>query len=70
LKDRNGNTANAGANPFDNVSFRKTGKALSTVVKLYDPTDFWGRSTETYNNIKAKMEEWIEEAIEIRGKYD
>jgi hypothetical protein len=66
LKDRSGNTAWSGGNPFDHVTFKSDGSALSSVVKLYDPTDFLFGSTETYANIKRGLAGWIEEAITIR----
>jgi len=69
LKDRRGYTSSSGSNPFDHVTFTKSNKPLSSVVKLYDPTDFFCSSTETYGNIRNNLVDWIEEAIEIRNKY-
>lgn len=65
LKDSNGNQANKGSNPFDN--FNVEGKSLSSIVKCYNPP--YSLSTNVYDYIKANIEDWIEEAIEIRNKY-
>jgi hypothetical protein len=67
LKDRNGATSYAGGKPFDYVTFTKDNAALSSVVKLYDPTSIFGDSTVTYANIKRDLAGWIEEAIRIRN---
>jgi len=49
-----------GQNPFDQFNF-DSGKKLSNVVKCYNPS-----STDVYNDIKNNIENWIEEAIQIR----
>jgi hypothetical protein len=56
-----------GANPFDNVTFNKTQKKLSTVAPLKTPAG--ADSKATYATIAANIEAWIEEAIEIRANY-
>jgi hypothetical protein len=66
LKDREQKTSSAGANPFDYITFDGNGNKLSSVVKLHDPTDFWGNSTTTYANIKKDLSKWIEDAIKQR----
>jgi MTH538 TIR-like domain (DUF1863) len=66
LKDMAGNTVSSGGNPFDSVTFTSDGSKLSSVVKLYDPTNYVLGSTETYANIKKGLAGWIEEAIAIR----
>ena len=65
LKDRQGNTSSAGANPFDYVYHAATNRRLSEYVKLHDPTSFWG-SSETYSNIKNNLASWVETAIKQR----
>ena len=65
LKDLNGYTSSRGSNPFDHVKFTKSGAALSTVVKLYDPT-VTNDSKATYAKIADNLEAWVEEAIKIR----
>lgn len=70
LKDNDQNTASSGGNPFDHVTFTKTGTTLSAVVKLHDPTDWWEGSSGTYRNIKKNLAGWIEEALEIRSQHD
>lgn len=64
LKDSNGNQANKGNNPFD--AFSVNGKILSSIVKCYNPP--YSTSTYVYDHIKDNIEDWIEEAIEIRNK--
>ncbi len=56
---RNGKS-NKGANPFD--QFTLDGSKLSSVVKCYNPS-----STDAYNDIKNNIEDWIEEAIQLRS---
>lgn len=56
---RNGKS-NKGDNPFD--QFTIGGVKLSSKVKCYNPS-----STDTYNEIKNNLEDWIEEAIKIRN---
>jgi hypothetical protein len=68
LKNLSGYTATAGSNPFSYVSLTKTGEALSSIVKLYDPT-VYGDSKATYKNIADNLEILVEEAIKIRAKY-
>ena len=66
LKDLNGLTSSAGSNPFDFVTFKQSGKKLSSIVKVYDPTVF-SDSKATYKNIADGLERWVTEAIEIRN---
>ena len=66
LKDKDGNQSTKGRNPFDD--FIINGKNMSSIVKVYDPP--YSTSTYVYNYIKENLADWIEEAIEIRGKYD
>lgn len=65
LKDSAQNQAKKGANPFN--GFTVDGKSLSSIVKCYDPG--YSTSSNTYNHIKENIDDWIEEAIEIRSKY-
>lgn len=64
LKNRLGQQASIGSNPFDVVRFEGTGLALSSKVKLYDPP--YTGSTEVYDYIKRNISEWVEEAVRIR----
>lgn len=57
---RNGKS-NKGPNPFDQFNLND-GSKLSSVVKCYNPS-----STDAYNDIKNNIEDWIEEAIQIRS---
>lgn len=58
---RNGK-CNKGENPFE--QFKLNGTNFSKIVKCYNPTRY-----DAYNDIKNNIENWIEEAIEIRNQY-
>lgn len=60
LKDPRTGTCSQGANPFDQFTF-DSGKKLSSVVKCYNP-----KSNDAYNDIATNIENWIEEALNIR----
>ena len=64
LKDRDGNQANKGRNPFED--FNVNGKSLSSIVKCYNPP--YSTSTNVYSYIENNIKDWIEEAIEIRAE--
>jgi hypothetical protein len=64
LKSREGYQTNRGANPFDHVTL-KSGKKLSSVVKLYDPP--YSGSTDVYNYISENIAGWVDEAITSRS---
>lgn len=65
LKNTNGYIANQGKNPFDFISYRDTGKKLSTIVKCYNPAG--SNSKEKYAWIAKHLENAVEEAIKIRN---
>lgn len=65
LKNAEGKQATKGLNPFRGISIG--GVALSSVVQAYDPPFIL--STDVYDYIKTNLEGWVEEAIEIRGRY-
>jgi hypothetical protein len=65
LKDSEGNQANKGRNPFEDFTIEKT--AMSSIVKCYNPP--YTTSTNVYDYIKEYIEDWIEEAINIRNGY-
>ena len=52
-----------GANPFEKIKF-DDGEKLSDIINVYNPN-----SSDAYNDIADNIEDWIEEAIEIRGNY-
>ena len=60
LKDPKTGKCSKGTNPFDQFTF-KDGTKLSTKVKCYNPS-----TSDTYNDIKNNVEDWIESAIESR----
>jgi hypothetical protein len=65
LKDKSGSQTNKGRNPFD--GFTVNNISLSSIVKCYDPP--YSTSTKVYSYIEENLEDWIEEAIEIRNEY-
>jgi len=65
LKDLEANQSGKGGNPFHHVTFKESGKALSTVVPAHDPP--YSDSKQAYAHIKANLADWIEKAIEIRN---
>ena len=62
LKDRFGNTAEKGRNPFSD--FTVNGEPMTQLVKCHTPSG--STSTATYNDISQNIEAWIEEAIDAR----
>lgn len=68
ITDSTGNQSSKGNNPLYYVTLGKEKKRLSTVANSYDPP----RTTSggVYSYISAHIEDWIEEAIEIRKAYD
>ncbi|WP_374343041.1 TIR domain-containing protein [Azonexus sp.] len=67
LKNFEGQTATAGANPFDFITHGASQKKLSEIVKCYDPVGL--DSKAKYAWIAESLAAKIEEAIAIRGKY-
>lgn len=65
LKDKDERQSTKGKNPFDD--FTVNDKSLSSIVKAYDPP--FSTSTYVYSHIKENLTDWIEKAIEIRGKW-
>ncbi|HOV08709.1 MAG TPA: TIR domain-containing protein [Spirochaetota bacterium] len=65
LKDKDGNQSRKGRNPFDD--FKLEGKALSQIIKTYDPPYF--DSKKVYEYIQNNIGSWVEEAIKIRNNY-
>jgi hypothetical protein len=66
LKNMNGNIANRGKNPFDNIKHGESGKKLSSIVKCYNPQGT--NSKERYAWIAEHLENAVEEAIKIRNE--
>ena len=62
ILDSKGAQANKGSNPFS--GFNVGEKKLSSIVKTYDPP--FTQSTSVYKHIADNIEDWVEEAIEIR----
>lgn len=65
LKNLAGETSHKGLNPFG--SFSVDGANLSSIVKCHNPG--FSTSTDNYDHIKNNIQDWIEEAIEIRKGY-
>jgi len=62
LKDPRYGKSSKGTNPFEQFTVGE--KSLSSIVKCYNPD-----SDDAYNDIKNNLEDWVEEAIQIRKKY-
>ena len=67
LQNRNGEKANKGRNPFEDFTFEDSERNLANIVKAYNPP--YSNSQNVYNHIRENLENWIEEAIEIRNRY-
>lgn len=65
LKDRFGQIATLGDNPFDYITHGPTKKPLSSIVKCYNPAG--ATSQERYAWIVQHMANAVEEAIKIRS---
>lgn len=66
LKNSTGDIGTKGANPFDYVTLKTSGKKLSSVVNVYDPPGY--SSTDVYAHIRDNLASWIETAIANRAK--
>ncbi len=67
LKDKDGNPATKGRNPFEDFTMNKDSSKLSDVVLTYDPP--YTTSTNVYLYIKDHINEWVENAISVRDNY-
>lgn len=67
LEDSDGEQATKGKNPFADFTMKRDNVKLSSIVKVYDPP--YTTSTNVYAHIKKYLEQWVEEAITIRGDY-
>jgi len=65
LKDRFGQTASVGENPFDHITHGPSKKPLSSLVKCYSPAGT--TSQEKYAWIAQHLSNAVEEAIRIRN---
>lgn len=66
LKNSDQLISDKGGNPFDYVTFKGTGKALSTLVDIYDPPG--NNSKERYDWVAQNISAVIEKAITTRSK--
>ena len=68
LQDRLRNQSAKGRNPFDDFTMKRDDVTkLSKIVKAYDPP--YTTSTRVYDHIKENMEDWVDEAMNIRADY-
>lgn len=67
LKDLDGYQSSKGRNPFDDFTMDGSQKKLSSIVKAYNPP--YSDSKDVYAYIRDNLEDWIEEAIDIRSNY-
>ena len=61
MKDPKTGLAKKGMNPFEQITFKKNGRSLSSVVTCYDPSP-----NDAYKSIAYNIENWIEKAITSR----
>lgn len=64
ITDKDDEQSSKGGNPLYHVTFKKTGKRLSIIAKSYDPSRT--TSSGVYNYTSEHIENWVEEAIQIR----
>ena len=64
ITDRNDKQCSKGSNPLYYVTHGPTKKRLSTIAKAYDPPRTTSKGVYSY--IEDNIEDWIEEAIQIR----
>lgn len=67
LKDKDGNQCVMGNNPFSYVSLGNGYGKLDSVIKAYSSP--YLTSTYVYDDIKEKLPDLLEEAIDIRSRY-
>lgn len=67
LKNSLGEQATKGANPFASIEYGNSGKALSSIVRAYDPP--YASSGSVYDYIAENLADWVDEAVDIRSKY-
>ena len=65
ITDSAGKQSSKGSNPLYHVTHSPSGKRLSAIAKAYDPPRT--TSSGVYSYIADHIEDWIEEAIEIRN---
>ena len=65
LLDQNGLPSSKGMNPFELLTLGDVEK-MSNIVRAYDPLG--NSSREKYAYISDNIEDWVEEAVEIRNK--
>ena len=68
IKNSKGEQSSKGNDPLYYVTHGPTGKRLSTIAKAYDPPRTTSKGVYSY--IEDHIEDWIEEAIEIRKNND
>ncbi len=67
LRDQDTQTAAKGRNPFNSISYGKSGATLASIVKCYDPQGH--NSQDRYDWIKTYLADAVEEAISIRRNH-
>lgn len=65
LKDSDGRQSLKGVNPFSEYNLKDI--PFASIVKTYDPPYY--ESKNVYEYISTNIENWIDEAIEIRNRY-
>lgn len=68
LRDQLDDVSPKGGNPFSRFTLGHDGPRLSSIVKAYSPPPL--SSAGVYNHIRDNIEDWVEEALDIRGECD
>ena len=66
LADQNKKMSRAGQNPFALVKIPGTSMTMERWVTLHEPWSF-GTTTECYNEIRANLSAWVEQAIQMHN---
>lgn len=67
LKNLQGQQSTKGSNPFYKFTERSSNRNLASVVPVHDPP--YASSRYVYNYIAENLGLWIEEAIDVRGRF-
>jgi len=68
LKDKDGNQSISGTNPFSKYTLCERKVRFSKYAILYSPSST--NSKAAYKEISENLEDWIEEAIQLRDNFE
>ena len=67
LKNQDRRISNRGRNPFEDITVGRYGDKLSSIVTCYNPPG--GNSNTRYAQIRARLSDLVEDAIETRNRW-